>query len=108
MSGEAKRRWIYGLFAAVPLLYAAMFLPVWGGASLRPTGVPLALLAVQGICFVLAAVRLGLSFADGKCGAQARRGYFGAAAAVSVLILCVTAPVFLLELAGVPWFPAQR
>jgi hypothetical protein len=108
MNDGTKRRWAYLLFAAVPLAYAAMFLPVWGSAALRFSGVPLVLFAVQCACFALAAVRLVLSFAGGERGAWTRKWFFCVAAAVSVLILCVTAPFFILESAGIPWFPAQR
>ncbi len=108
MNGGTKRRWVYVLFAAVPPAYAAMSLPVWGGAALRPAGVPLVLLEVQGVCFAFALVRLILSFSGGERSAAARRGFFDISGILSVLILCTTAPFFLLEAAGIPWFPAQR
>ena len=106
-----KGRWIFLIFALlVPLLYFSMYLPIWNGKELilSNSGTPgIIFFAFQSICFVF--VILCLSVAKLRNGDGCLLTSIGAFLFLASLALtCFTGYFFVLELLGLPSFPAQR
>lgn len=111
MKKTTKGQWVFWIVSLiVPLIYFAMYLPIWGGNELvlANSGTPgIILFVFQCVCLTFAALNL--------CVEKMRHsdslwltvvGIFLLVA--SILLTLFFGYIFALELAGVEWFPAQR
>ena len=92
-----------------PVLYLAMYLPIWNGKQLHLTGDSLLVISL----FILQCAALISSLT--RFVFLLRKKSFGTLSVISFLLtlasvffLCFVGFFFVLELCGVPWFPAQR
>ena len=98
------------LFLSViaPLLYISMYLPIWNGKELELKGVLATVLFVfQCISLVLALLQV-LSAKLRNSDSCLLMLVFGLFFIGSLLLTCLVGLLFILELFGIPWFPAQR
>ena len=93
-----------------PMLYLAMYLPIWKGKQLYLTGDSLLVIAL----FVLQCAAL-ISSLTGFIFLLRKKESSGTLSVISflltfasVLFLCFVGFFFVLELCGVPWFLAQQ
>ena len=104
-------RWIFlTLFLIVPLLYLSMYFPIWNGKALllANSGKPgIIVFVFQCICLVFAI--LCLCFDKLRNGDSCLLTLMTAFFFIGSLALTLfVGYFFVLELFGVPWFPAQR
>ena len=91
-----------------PILYLLMYCPIWNGKELVLSDTLTTVLFVfQCVCLVYVVVRLFLEIILKRRGGQLAF-LFDVAPVISIMITCFCGFVFVLELLGVPWFPAQR
>jgi len=91
-----------------PLLFLSMFLPIWNGKELELEGVVAIILFVfQCISLVLALLQV-LSAKLRNSDSCLLMLVFGLFFISSLLLTCFVGLLFILELFGIPWFPAQR
>ena len=104
-------QWIFLILSLiVPLIYLSMYLPIWNGKELllANSGTPgIVIFVFQCICIVFAILCLcfdKIRNGDSCLLTLASAFFFIASLALTLL----TGFFFILELFGVPWFPAQR
>ena len=91
-----------------PVLYLLMYCPIWNGKELTVTSTLTTILFVfQCVCLVYVATRLFLEIVLKRRGGQLTF-VFDIAPVISILLTCFYGFIFVLELMGIPWFPAQR
>ena len=107
----ATSRWIFLILSLiVPCVYLSMYLPIWNGEELLLANsgkLGLILFVFQCMCLIFAIVCL--------CSDKVRNGdcwpltfALGFVLVVSLALTLFFGSFFVLELSGVPWFPAQR
>lgn len=104
ISGEGI---ILFLSIIAPLLYIFMYLPIWNGKELELEGVAIILFVSQCISLVLAVLQL-LSAKLRNSDSCLLTLVFGLFFISSLLLTCFGGYIFIMELFGIPWFPAQR
>lgn len=92
-----------------PLLYIFMYLPIWNGKELSLANGVLAIIffVVQCISLVLAILQL-LFVKLRNSDSCLLTLVFGLFFISSLFLTCFVGFLFILELFGIPWFPAQR
>lgn len=90
----------------VPLIYGAMYVPVWHGNELVICNIiSLLFLIIQAICFVLAIINLHGIFRGKKILSPVICNF---AMLISVTLFCFAGIFFVEQLAGAPVFPPQN
>ena len=104
-------RWIFLILSlVVPLLYFSMYLPIWNGKELvlANSGTPgIIFFVFQCICFMFTISRLFVTKIRGEDNCLltcVETGIF----VTSLALTCFVGYFFVLELLGLPSFPAQR
>ena len=93
-----------------PLLYFLMYLPVWNGKEFYLTEknlFPTIIFVIQCLAFIFSSMHVAF-FLFRKKRSSIISGISFLLTVLSVIILCFVGYFFVLELYGVPWFPAQR
>lgn len=110
MKTTIERRIILILSLIVPLLYLSMYCPIWNGKelSLANAGTfPIILFIFQCICLLIAILHL-LVANFRNSDSCILNSVFSFCFVSSLVLTCFFGLFFILELFGVPWFPAQR
>ena len=104
-------QWVGGVLSLLPpVLYLSMYLPIWNGKQLYLTGDSLLAIAMFVLqCAALVSSLTGLAFLlQDKKSPNTLSVILFLLTSISLFSLCFVGFFFLLELCGVPWFPAQR
>lgn len=102
---KSERRFFAILSLIAPLLYLAMYLPVWNGSELiMSSPLTVGLAVFQLFCAAAALLRLILRSKIGRFVAA----LFHTLSAISVILTCFFGFFFVLTLLGIPWFPSQN
>lgn len=94
----------------VPLLYFLMYLPIWNGKEFYLTErnlFPTVIFVIQCLAFVFSSMHFAFYLFRKKCSNVISAISF-LLTVFSAVILCFVGYFFVMELFGVPWFPAQR
>lgn len=90
-----------------PILYLLMYCPIWNGKELVLSDtLTTALFVFQCVCLVYVVARLFLEIVLKRRGGKLAF-VFDLAPVFSIILTCFYGFIFVLELLGVPWFPAQ-
>lgn len=102
---NTRQKFTSVLAAVFPLLYGVMYLPIWNGKELQIYNtVNLFTLLFQGVCFIIAAVRVKNIFLN-----KVSFNFIDyLIMPVSILLLCFVGFFFIENLLGIPPIPPQH